>query len=211
MRYIGIGLALVFCLGFFGCQKQENEQASQIITEKKREILENLVLKSNDGTELIINQKPPKEHNNFKNIEPKKENIFKDLIVTSNQDNIKVLLFFTTWCDPCKGVVPHLENLQKQFEGQMALYGIPIDDLVGEVENFKGLMQVFNEENNVHLPMVLDENRARLFNALGGIEGVPLIALYDKEGKYIIHYLGAIPEEMIEFDLSQNLAKIKAR
>ena len=107
--------------------------------------------------------------------------------------------------------MPHLENLQKQFEGQIALYGIPIDDLVGEVENFKGLMQVFNEENNVHLPMVLDENRARLFNALGGIEGVPLIALYDKEGKYIIHYLGAIPEEMIEFDLSQNLAKIKAR
>lgn len=211
MRHIGLGLIIMFCLGFFGCQKQENEQTTQIITEKKREILENLVLKSNDGTELIINQKPPKEHNNFKNIEPRKENIFKDLIVTSNQDNIKVLLFFTTWCDPCKGVVPHLENLQKQFEGQIALYGIPIDDLVGEVENFKGLMQVFNEENNVHLPMVLDENRTRLFNALGGIEGVPLIALYDKEGKYIIHYLGAIPEEMIEFDLSQNLAKIKAQ
>ncbi len=59
--------------------------------------------------------------------------------------------------------------------------------------------------------MILDENRTKLFNALGGLEGVPLIALYDKDGKYIIHYLGAIPEEMIEFDLSQNLAKIKAQ
>ncbi|WP_416827476.1 TlpA family protein disulfide reductase, partial [Helicobacter ganmani] len=140
-----------------------------------------------------------------------KENIFKNLIITSHHENLKVLLFFTTWCDPCKGILPHLENLKKQFDNQIALYGIPVDDLVGEVENFKGIMQVFSEENKVEIPMILDENRTKLFNALGGLEGVPLIALYDKDGKYIIHYLGAIPEEMIEFDLSQNLAKIKAQ
>ncbi len=169
------------------------------------------MLKSNDDTELIVNQKLPKNQSNFKNIEPKKENIFKNLIITSHHENLKVLLFFTTWCDPCKGILPHLENLKKQFDNQIALYGIPVDDLVGEVENFKGIMQVFSEENKVEIPMILDENRTKLFNALGGLEGVPLIALYDKDGKYIIHYLGAIPEEMIEFDLSQNLAKIKAQ
>lgn len=211
MGRINFGLILLFCFVFWGCERQENKQTSQIKIEKKQGILENLTLQSNNGTQLIINQITPKEHHNFKNIEPKKKNAFKNLLVTSNQKNIKVLLFFTTWCDPCKGVMPHLENLQKQFGEQIALYGIPIDDLVGEVENFKELMQIFNKENNVHLPMILDENRARLFSALEGIEGIPLIALYDKEGKYIIHYLGAIPEEMIEFDLSQNLAKTKAQ
>ncbi|WP_297814350.1 TlpA disulfide reductase family protein [uncultured Helicobacter sp.] len=210
MRWILLSVIVGFCLSFLGCQKQENEQTNQTI-EKKQEILENLVLKSSDGTELNINQKPPKEQNNFKNIEPKKENILKNLIITSNQNNLKVLLFFTTWCDPCKGILPHLENLKQQFGEQITLYAIPIDDLVGEVENLKGIIQVFNEENAINMPIILDENRSKLFNALGGIEGVPLIALYDKDGKYIIHYLGAIPEEMIEFDLSQNLAKIKAQ
>lgn len=210
MKWIWFGLWIGVCLGFLGCEKQEHK-AMQDTIEQKQEILENLVLKSNDGTELIVNQKPPKNQSNFKNIEPKKENIFKNLTITSHHNNLKVLLFFTTWCDPCKGILPHLENLKKQFDSQIALYGIPVDDLVGEVENFKGIMQVFSEENEVEIPMILDENRTKLFNALGGLEGVPLIALYDKDGKYIIHYLGAIPEEMIEFDLSQNLAKIKAQ
>lgn len=211
MKWIGLAVMVGLCFGILGCEKQENKQASQIIKEKKQEILKNLILKSNANTTLIINQKPQKEQNNFKNIEPKKENVFKNLIVTSDTNNLKVLLFFTTWCDPCKGILPHLENLKKQFGEQISLYGIPIDDLVGEVENFKGMIQVFNEENATNIPMILDENRSKLLNALGNIEGIPLIALYDKDGQYIIHYLGAIPEEMIEFDLSQNLAKLKAQ
>lgn len=212
MKWIGLGMVLGFCFVFWGCEgrKDKEESIEQITREQKLEILENLVLQSSDGTTLIINQKHPKEQNNFKNIEPKKENILKNLIVTTHQDNLKILVFFTTWCDPCKGILPHLDNLKKQFGEQIAFYGIPIDDLVGEVENLKGVIQIFGEENITTMPMVLDENRSKLFRALGGIEGVPLLALYDKEGHYIIHYLGAIPEEMIEFDLSHSLSKIKA-
>ncbi|TLD82688.1 TlpA family protein disulfide reductase [Helicobacter sp. MIT 11-5569] len=202
----------LLCFGFLGCEKEKGQdgQIEQSIKEKKPEILENLILQSSDETTLIINQIPPKEQGNFKNIESKKENILKNLIVTTQQENLKILVFFTTWCDPCKGILPHLENLKKQFGEQISFYGIPIDDLVGEVENFKGIMQIFNEENATTMPLILDANRSKLFNALGGIEGVPLLALYDKDGHYIIHYLGAIPEEMIEFDLSHNLSKIKA-
>lgn len=212
MKWIGVGIILGLCLGFFGCEKDDGQKGQeQTILEQKPEILENLALQSSDGTILTINQIPPKEQSNFKNIEPKKENILKNLIITTDKENLKILVFFTTWCDPCKGILPHLENLKKQFGEQISFYGIPIDDLVGEVENFKGIMQIFNEENTTTIPMILDENRSKLFRALNGIEGVPLLVLYDEKGRYIIHYLGAIPEEMIEFDLSQNLAKIKAQ
>lgn len=43
---------------------------------------------------------------------------------------------------------------------------------------------------------------------------VPLLSIYDENGSYIIHYLGAVPEEMIEFDILQkieNLQKIEKR
>ena len=78
-----------------------------------------------------------------------------------------------------------------------------MDDLVGEVENFKSTLQVFSEENMLNLPLITDENRAQLFQMLNGIEGIPLIIVYDAKGAYIADYLGAIPEEMLEFDLTQ--------
>ncbi len=195
-------IALLFL--FLGCEEKSGEQ-----TKPKQEILENLTLSASDAT-LIINQKPTKEQNNFKNIAPKKENILKNLIVTSDA-KIKILVFFTTWCDPCKGILPHLDNLKQQFGEDIAFFGIPVDDFVEEVENLKSSIQVFKEENATPFPIITDENRTKLFRALGGIEGVPLIALYGADGEYLIHYLGAIPEEMIEFDLARNLAKIKAR
>ncbi|MDD6056002.1 MAG: TlpA disulfide reductase family protein [Helicobacteraceae bacterium] len=211
MKFIKLKLFLGFlsiCLLFFGCEK---EQKLETIKEKKQEVLKNLQLNANNGEWLIINQKAAPELNNFKNIAPQKREILKDLIVTNDKKNIKILVFFTTWCDPCKGILPHLESLQNQFGDEISFYGIAIDDLVGEVQNFKSVMQVFSEENEVGIPLVLDENRVALFKALGGVEGVPLIAMYDKNGAYIIHYLGAIPEEMIEFDLSQNISKAKAQ
>ena len=112
-------------------------------------------------------------------------------------------MFFATWCDPCRGILPHLENLSSQFGDSIAFFLIPVDDLVGEVENFKSTLQVFSEENMLNLPLITDENRAQLFQMLNGIEGIPLIIVYDTKGAYIADYLGAIPEEMLEFDLTQ--------
>ncbi|WP_299549417.1 TlpA disulfide reductase family protein [uncultured Helicobacter sp.] len=191
-----------FLLFFLGCEDSPKENA--IIQEKK--ILENLSLSTNNGEILIVNQKTREDKNDFASLDGRL-NVLRDLNVTGVDGNIKILVFFTTWCEPCKGILPHLENLKNQFGDKIAFFGIPIDDLVGEVENFKGAVQVFNEENALNMPLILDENRKELFRILGGIEGVPLIALYGENGEYLIHYLGAIPEEMIEFDLTQHLTQ----
>lgn len=196
---------------FTACEKSKEAVEGAIEAAKKQEYLEDLKILMNNGEEIIINQKRPQDKSNFKNIEPKKPNVLKDLIVTSNKNNIKVLFFFATWCEPCIAILPHLQNLQKQFGEEISVYGIAIDDLVGEVENFQEAIEVFIQENQFHLPLVYQDNRKELFGALGGIEGIPLVVLFDAEGRYIIHYLGAIPEEMMEFDLAQNLAKMRAK
>ncbi|WP_278347560.1 TlpA family protein disulfide reductase [Helicobacter pullorum] len=204
-------LFCLLCVGlFFGaCEKSIQEAQKDT---PKQEYLEDLEIIANNGDKIAINQKIPQSYkNNFKNIEPTQKNTLKDLLITSNKENIKVLFFFTTWCEPCVGILPHLENLQKQFGDKITIFGIGIDDLVGEVEDFNQTMQVFIEENKITFPVAFKENRAEFFKALEGLEGIPLIVLYDEKGDYIIHYLGAIPEEMIEFDLSQNLAKMRAK
>ncbi|MDY2584354.1 TlpA disulfide reductase family protein [Helicobacter sp.] len=200
MQLVGFGILLMCLLMFSGCEEKTQEAMP---LKKKQEFLENLTLQANNGEVLVINQKR-QEKGEFALLESK-PSILENLSITSGMRNIKILVFFTTWCDPCKGILPHLDNLKNQFGDKIAFFGIPIDDLVGDVENFKGAVQVFNVENLLNMPLILDENRTELFKALGGIEGVPLIALYGENGEYIIHYLGAIPEEMIEFDLTQNL------
>ncbi|MCI7047911.1 TlpA disulfide reductase family protein [Helicobacter sp.] len=199
---LGIGL-------FFGACEKPKETLE---TTQKQEILDNLGILMNNGEKLIVNQKNTQDKTqNFKNIEPKKVNVLRDLLVTTNKKNIKMLFFFTTWCEPCIAILAHLENLQKQFGEEISIYGIAIDDLVGEVENLQQSIEVFIQENQYSLPLAYGENRDKLFEALEGIEGIPLIVLYDEKGEYIIHYLGAIPEEMMEFDLSQSVAKMRAK
>lgn len=206
MQPIWFRILLSVCLlVFIGCG--ENTQKS-VELEKQEKFLENLTLQANNGEILIVNQKVQKNQDEFASLESKR-NILKDLNIANAMKNIKILVFFTTWCDPCKGILPHLDNLKNQFGDKIAFFGIPIDDLVGEVENFRSTVQVFSEENILSIPLIIDENRTELFRTLGGIEGVPLIVMYDENGEYIMHYLGAVPEEMIEFDLSQNLQDSK--
>ncbi|WP_104721550.1 TlpA family protein disulfide reductase [Helicobacter mesocricetorum] len=167
---------------------------------------EKLTLEDTQKGKLTI-QHIIKNSGNFKNIDPKEEEILKNLIVTSETKNIKILFFFTTWCEPCEGIIPHLENLRQQFNEAITIYGISVDDFVENSDNFKQVLEAFAQQNNIQFPMIVDSNRFKFLEMLNGIEGVPLLALYDENGSYIIHYLGAAPEEMIEFDILQRLEK----
>lgn len=179
---------------FFGCT--DRVQETEMLEQKA---LDSLVLKAGDGKTLFVRNKEESLETQISSL--------KDLSIVGDAQTLKVLVFFTTWCTPCKGILPHFNNLSKQFSKEVDFFWIPVDDLVGEVENLKSIIQVFSQENLLNASVILDENRKRLFTMIGGIQGVPLIVLYGVDGEYIIHYLGAIPEEMIEFDLTQNLSK----
>ena len=199
MQSILFKIAFSLCLlVFVSCSNNTQEQN---LSESPQRDLKALTLQTENGQILTIAIQKERE---FAALETQ-DSIWKHLNVTDAAQNLKILVFFTTWCDPCKGILPHLENLKNQFSDKIAFFGIPVDDLVGEMEDFKESIQIFNEENSFKIPLILDENRTKLFKALGGIEGVPLIAMYGENGEYIMHYLGAVPEEMIEFDLTQHL------
>lgn len=199
-----------------GCGDKDSDDKQTTHKEEKPKPLNNFVMVLNDDSQIIINQKiPDAPKDNFKNIEPKdeQESILKDFIITSPalESEIKILYFFTTWCEPCIGILPHLDNLQKQFGDKIKFIGIPLDDILEKTENFPQTLHIFVEENAITFPMVEGSERQTLFRALGEVEGIPLMALYDNNGDYLIHYLGAIPEEMLEFDLSYNLTKLRAK
>jgi thioredoxin len=53
--------------------------------------------------------------------------------------------FTATWCGPCKRITPILEELAKEYEGQIVIYKV-------DVEKEKGLAQAFNVSS---IPAVL--------------------------------------------------------
>ncbi|CAM2803470.1 TlpA family protein disulfide reductase [Helicobacter burdigaliensis] len=204
-----IGLiALIVALLFVGCEKSE-KASEESLQEPQNKVLKHLVL--DIKTDKIIIYQEKEDKGNFKSIDAQQGNVFKEIKVALESKKATMLFFFTTWCEPCSGMIPHLENLKKQYGDKVEIVGIPIDDLVGEFENLQESVNIFKSENAVSFPLFLGEERKALYEALGSIDGIPLLVIYDEMGDYVINYLGAIPEEMIEFNLTQAITKLKVQ
>lgn len=112
---------------------------------------------------------------------------------------------YATWCRPCRTTAPHLSSLQTKFAGKIKIVGISIEE--GESDaHFKQ----FAEELGINYTLVNSPDNRKLSSAIAGTLDVgaefpiPLMVIYDK-GRYVKHYTGIIPEEMLESDIRQLL------
>ncbi len=125
---------------------------------------------------------------------------------------IVLLIFLSTWCPPCIGELPHLNNLQKKYKDKLSILGILLYD--NETKNrdlssFIELQKVnfFISNNFKNNKRFADFIAPKL--QLKQNFSIPLMVLFAK-GRYYTHYEGAIPEEMIESDIKQALNKLKS-
>ncbi len=118
--------------------------------------------------------------------------------------------FFSTWCPPCRGQLPHLNNLQEKYKNKLFIMGILIhDDIQPQQLNTCITSQKVNyfisnkqKENQKFANFIAPKLKLKSnFN-------LPLMIIFVK-GKYFTHYLGTVPEEMIESDIKQALNKIE--
>jgi len=126
---------------------------------------------------------------------------------------IVLINFLSTWCPPCIGQIPHLNNLQKMYKDDLYILGTliynnsikdkDIDKFIASQKiNFfisKDINNSFKFANFIAPKLQLKPNFS-----------LPLMILFLK-GKYYTHYEGSIPEEMIESDIKQALDRIKNR
>lgn len=127
----------------------------------------------------------------------------KDGFTFSNAKNKVVLIcFFATWCPPCKAEIPHLVNLQEKYKGNLQIIGILLEKNkdIDEIKNFINY-------NAINYPITNGDGNYKLTDMVGGVKSIPFMIMYDKSGNYSTHYLGAIPEEMIDSDIENTLKK----
>ncbi len=183
-------LLLILALVVASCSKNKDETKSNSAKKETKKI--EVPQKKSNGIVLTTT--------NGKKIEVTKTD--KGFTFSNAKGKIVLVSFFATWCPPCKAEIPHLNNLQEKYKNKIKIIGVLIepnkdnDELKKFMNNFAINYTITNSPSN------------QIFaNAVGGVENIPFMIMYSKKGNYITHYLGAIPEEMIDSDIESALKK----
>ena len=101
----------------------------------------------------------------------------KSLDLTDFRGKVVLLDYWATWCAPCKIEVPHLVELQKKYGPQgLQIVGISMDDDSATVRTFA-------HEFAINYPVAL--GNAQLAQAYGGVLGLPVAFLIDRNGRIV--------------------------
>ncbi len=101
----------------------------------------------------------------------------------SFKGKVILLVFWATWCGPCKKEMPSMEALYRQFKHRdFVLLGISVD------YEKKERVKEFIEKNDWSFPILLDP-KLRAYR-LYEIKGIPTSILIDRQGRMVGKALG---------------------
>lgn len=117
------------------------------------------------------------------------------IVLSSYRGKIVLLNFWATWCEPCLTEMPTFVEWQKQYgSGNFQVIGISMDDAAPEVIATVSRLKV-------NYPVLMGDEY--LGADYGGVLGLPVTFLIDRDGKIQARYQGT-PLTRIHSDI-QNL------
>lgn len=109
-----------------------------------------------------------------------------------------IVTFFATWCPPCIEEIPALIKLQKKYgEDGFSVIGLSVD------QGGEKVVRRMIEKKSVNYPIVMAD--AQVMQDFGGVFGIPVTFLVNKEGNVVKKYTGYMPMSVLEKDLRQIL------
>ena len=105
------------------------------------------------------------------------------LRLSSYQGKVVLLDFWATWCVPCREETPHFVELQKKYGDQgLQIIGVSMDDSPDPVHPFY-------KQFHINYPIVM--GTADVGSAYGGVLGLPIAFLIDRQGRIYSKHMGA--------------------
>jgi thiol-disulfide isomerase/thioredoxin len=127
-----------------------------------------------------------------------KKNVMDGTVVSSDAYRGKVLLvnFWATWCPPCRKEIPYLIKLQEKYQGKdFSVIGISMD------EGGKRVVKKFLEKLKVNYPVII--GNAKIGRGFGGVIGIPVSFVVDREGNLVKRLDGYVSEKVVEKELAK--------
>lgn len=107
------------------------------------------------------------------------------------------LNFWATWCPPCRGEMPHIEDLYKEYnknQDEVVILGVASPNL-GNEGSEEGIKEFLNQ-NAYTFPVVMDKDGELVYQY--GISAFPTTFIIDKDG-YVTQYVpGAMDKETMK-------------
>ena len=104
------------------------------------------------------------------------------IVLSSYRGKVVLLNFWATWCGPCLTEMPTFAEWQTQYgSGNFQVIGISMDDTVPEVITTVSRLKL-------NYPVLMGDEY--LGAAYGGVLGLPVTFLIDREGKIQGRYQG---------------------
>jgi peroxiredoxin len=107
---------------------------------------------------------------------------------------VVLLNFWATWCAPCQAEIPAFVAWQSQFASQgLQVVGVSMDDEQAQVLHYL-------VRHKLNYPVVMGDDK--LGEAYGGVDGLPITFLIDRQGKIRAEFKG-------ETDINRILGQLK--
>jgi len=116
------------------------------------------------------------------------------LSLSSYRGKVVLLDFWATWCVPCREETPHFVELQQKYGDRgLQIIGISMDDSPDPV-------RPFTQQFHVNYPVVM--GTAKTGEEYGGVLGLPIAFLIDRDGRIVAKHIGATDAAVFEREIT---------
>jgi peroxiredoxin len=123
----------------------------------------------------------------------------KKLSLADYRGKVVLLDFWATWCTPCREEIPHFVEMQQKLGPQgFQVIGISMDDEAKPVK-------AFFQQYRINYPLAVGDDK--LAQRYGGVLGLPVNFLIDRDGRIVKKYLGATDVSVFDKDVADLLAQ----
>jgi len=119
------------------------------------------------------------------------------LHLSDYRGKVVILDFWATWCEPCKEEIPHLIDLRNRYSAQgVEVLGISMDDDDKPV-------RAFQQKYQMNYPVAV--GTSSLADQYGGVLGLPITFVIDRQGRIAAKHIGATKAEVFETEVKKLL------
>ena len=112
---------------------------------------------------------------------------------------VVLLDFWATWCGPCRTEIPHFVEMQNKYGPDgFQVIGISMDDDAKPVREFY-------QQYKLNYPVAVGDDK--LADRYGGVLGLPVNFIIDREGRIYAKHLGATDVSVFDQEVQDLLSK----
>lgn len=115
------------------------------------------------------------------------------LSLDNYRGKVVMLDFWATWCVPCKEEIPHFVDMQTKYGPRgLQVIGISMDDDEPPI-------RAFQQQFKMNYPVA--RGSADLATQYGGVLGLPITFIIDREGRIVSRHIGQTKPEVFESEI----------